>query len=74
VVSFTPLPLSPQGRNPQCLAVGAAALDEPWPPLQPVSTVRFLNKIIFYTMRLLAPCPTPILEEQGVSLGLDSTL
>jgi hypothetical protein len=25
--------------------------------------VRFLNKIIFYRMGLLAPCPTPILEE-----------
>jgi hypothetical protein len=34
--------------------------------------VRFLNKIIFYRMGLLAPCPTPILEDQGVSLGLYS--
>jgi hypothetical protein len=25
--------------------------------------VRFLNKIIFYRMWLLAPCPTPSLEE-----------
>jgi hypothetical protein len=25
--------------------------------------VRFLNKIIFYRMGLLAPCPTPILED-----------
>jgi hypothetical protein len=36
--------------------------------------VRFLNKIIFYRMELLAPCPTTILEDQGVSLSLDSTL
>jgi hypothetical protein len=25
-----------------------------------------MNKIIFYRMELLAPCPTPILEDQGV--------
>jgi hypothetical protein len=59
---------------PACLPVGATALGEPWPTLQPVSTVRFLNKIIFYRIGLLAPCPTPILEDQGVSLSLDSTL
>jgi hypothetical protein len=46
-----------------CLSVGATALVEPWPPPQPVSTVRFLNKIIFYRMGMLAPCPTPILED-----------
>jgi hypothetical protein len=40
----------------------------------PMLVVRFLNKITFYRMGLLAPCPTPILEDQGVSLGLDSTL
>jgi hypothetical protein len=58
-----------------CLPVsGATAQGEPLPPLQPVSTVRFLNKIIFYRMRLRAPCPTPILEDQGISLRLDSTL
>jgi hypothetical protein len=56
-----------------CLPVGATALVEPWPHLQPVSTVRFLNKV-FYRRGLLAPCPTPILEDQGVSLSLDSTL
>jgi hypothetical protein len=59
---------------PVCLAVGTTALGEPWPPLQPVSTVRFLNKIIFYRMGLLAPCPTPILVDQGVSLSVDPTL
>jgi hypothetical protein len=57
-----------------CLPVGATALVEPWPPLQPVSTVQFLNKIIFYRMGLSAPCPTPNLEDQGVSLSLDSAL
>jgi hypothetical protein len=36
--------------------------------------VGFLDKIIFCRMGLLAPCPTPILEDQGVSLNLDSTL
>jgi hypothetical protein len=36
--------------------------------------VRFLNKIIFYSIGLLAPCPTPTLEDQGVSLSLGSTL
>jgi hypothetical protein len=36
--------------------------------------VRFLNKIIFYRMGLSAPYPTPILEDQGVSLSLESTL
>jgi hypothetical protein len=50
-----------------CLPVGATALGETWPPLQPVYTVRFLNKIIFYRMALLAPCPIPILDDQGVS-------
>jgi hypothetical protein len=30
---------------PPCQPVGATALGEPWPPLQPVSTIRFLNKI-----------------------------
>jgi hypothetical protein len=30
--------------------------------------VRFLNTIIFYRMGLLAPCSTPVLEDQGVSL------
>jgi hypothetical protein len=44
------------------LPVGATALGESSPPLQPVSTViRFLNKIIIYRMGFLAPCPTPIL-------------
>jgi hypothetical protein len=36
--------------------------------------VRFLSKIIFYRMGLLASCPTPILEDQDISLSLDSTL
>jgi hypothetical protein len=40
----------------------------------PRLVVRFLNKITFYRMGFLAPCPTPILEDQGVSLSLDSTL
>jgi hypothetical protein len=53
---------------------------QPWLSLgllynqSPPPGVRFLNKIIFYRMGLLAPCPTPILEAQGVSLSLDSTL
>jgi hypothetical protein len=55
-----------------CLPIGATALDEPWPPLQPVSTVKFLNITLFYRMGLSAPCPTPILEDQGVSLSLVS--
>jgi hypothetical protein len=57
-----------------CLPVGATALGEPWPTLQPVSTVWFLNKIVSYRMGLSAPCPTPIPEDQGVSLSLDYTL
>jgi hypothetical protein len=56
------------------LPVGSTALGEYWPPLQPVSTVRSLNKIICYKMGLLAPRPIPILEDQIVSLSLDSTL
>jgi hypothetical protein len=36
--------------------------------------VRFVNKIVFYRMGFLALCPTPILEDEGVSLSLDSTL
>jgi hypothetical protein len=52
---------------------------QPWVSLGPLYNqslpgVRFLNKIIFYRMGFLAPCPTPILEDQGVSLSLDSTL
>jgi hypothetical protein len=58
----------PSSLKTACLPAGATALGEPWTPLQPVSTVRFLNKIIFYRMPLLAPCPTPNLEDQGVSL------
>jgi hypothetical protein len=57
-----------------CLPVGGTALGEHWPPLQPISAVRFLNKIFSYRMGLLATCPTPILEDQGVSFSLDSTL
>jgi hypothetical protein len=56
-----------------CLPVGATALGEPWPPLQPVSTVRFLNKF-FYRRGLLAPYPTPNMEDQGACLSLDYTL
>jgi hypothetical protein len=33
------------------------------PSAYPRLAVRFLNKITFYRMRLLAPCPTPILDE-----------
>jgi hypothetical protein len=52
---------------------------QPWVSLgllynQSPPGVRFLNKIIFYRMGLLVPFPTPILEVQGVSLSLDSTL
>jgi hypothetical protein len=52
---------------------------QPWVSLgllynQSPPRVRFLNKIIFNRMGLLVPCPTPILEDQGVSLSLDSTL
>jgi hypothetical protein len=52
---------------------------QPWVSLvllynQSPPGVRFLNKIIFYRMGLLSQCPTPILEDQGVSLSLDSTL
>jgi hypothetical protein len=41
---------------------------QPWVSLgllynQSPPGVRFLNKIIFYRVGLLAPCPTPILEE-----------
>jgi hypothetical protein len=36
--------------------------------------VMFLNKIVLYSMGLLAPCPIRILEDQGISLSLDSTL
>jgi hypothetical protein len=35
----------------------------------PTLIVRFLNR-----MMLLAPCPNPNLEDQGISLSLDSTL
>jgi hypothetical protein len=52
---------------------------QPWVSLglvynQSPPGVRFLNKMIFYRMMLLATCPTPILEDQGVPLSLDSTL
>jgi hypothetical protein len=40
----------------------------------PRLVVRFLNNILFYGMRLSAPCPTPNQEAQGVSLSLDSTV
>jgi hypothetical protein len=51
---------------------------QPWASLgllynQSPPGVRFLNKIIFYRMGLLAPCPTPILEDQGFSLSLYPT-
>jgi hypothetical protein len=55
--------------------ISTTALGEPWLPWQPVSprlVFRFLNNIIL-RMRLSAPCPTPNLEGQCVSLGLDST-
>jgi hypothetical protein len=62
------------GKVPACKAVL-----QPWVSLdllynQSPPGVRFLNKIIFYKMGLLAPCPTPILEDYGVPLSLDSTL
>jgi hypothetical protein len=46
---------------------------QPWVSLgllydQSPPGVWFLNTVIFYRMGLLAPCPTPILEDQGVSL------
>jgi hypothetical protein len=44
---------------PACLPVGATALGEPWPPLQPVSTVRFLNEIIFLLNGVFGPMPNP---------------
>jgi hypothetical protein len=66
-------PLSSNQIFPPCLPVGATALGEPWSPLEPVFTGRFLNKIIFYRMGLLVPFPTPTLEDQGVSLSLYST-
>jgi hypothetical protein len=52
---------------------------QPWVSLgllfnQSPPGVTFLYKIIFYKIGLLAPCPTPILEHQGVSLSLDCTL
>jgi hypothetical protein len=63
-----------RNRSKSCLPVGATTPGEPWPPLQPVSTVRFLNTFFSYRIGLLAPCPIPILEDQGVFLSLDSTL
>jgi hypothetical protein len=48
------------------LPVGATALGEPWPSQQSVSNVRFLNKIIFYSMGLLAPCPTHIMQKNMI--------
>jgi hypothetical protein len=61
-----------------CLPACQSAL-QPWVRLgllynQSSPDVRFLNEIILYRMGLLAPCPTPILEDQCVSLNLDSTL
>jgi hypothetical protein len=55
---------------------GATALGMPWVSLgllynQSPPGVGFLNKIIFYRMGFLAPCPTLNLED---SLSLDSTL
>jgi hypothetical protein len=52
---------------------------QPWVSLgllcdQSPPGVSFLNRIIFYRMELLAPCPAPVHEDQGVSLSLDSTL
>jgi hypothetical protein len=52
---------------------------QPWVSLgllynQSPPGVRFLNKIIFYSVGLLVLCPNPNLEDQGVSLSLDSTL
>jgi hypothetical protein len=42
-----------------CRPVGATALGEPWLPLQPVPTVRFLNKIIFLKDGVVCPMPNP---------------
>jgi hypothetical protein len=57
-----------EGSLPAC----QSAL-QPWVSLgllynQSPPSVRFLDKIIFYRMGLLAPCPTPNLEDQSVSL------
>jgi hypothetical protein len=37
-------------------------------------SIMFLNNTVFFGVRLLASRPTPKLEDQGVSLCLDSTL
>jgi hypothetical protein len=51
---------------------------QPWVSLglynQSPPGVRFLNRIIFYGMGLLPPCPAPIPEDQSVSLSLNSAL
>jgi hypothetical protein len=62
-----------------CTTTACQSPLQPWVSLgllynQSSPGVRFLNKIIFYRMGLLAPCPTPIVEGQGVSLSLDPTL
>jgi hypothetical protein len=46
---------------------------QPWVSLgllynQSPPGVRFLNKITFYRMGLLAPCPTPILEDESIHI------
>jgi hypothetical protein len=69
---------APYQQTHNCLPAWQSAL-QPWVSLcllynQSPPGVRFLNKIMFYRMGLLAPCPTPILEDQGVSVSLDSTL
>jgi hypothetical protein len=68
----------PELNIPGILPVCQSAL-QPWVSLGLLYNwsppgVRFLNRIIFYRMGLLAPYPTPILEDQDVSLSLDSTL
>jgi hypothetical protein len=62
----------------KCLPACQSAL-QPWVSLgllynQSPPGVRFLRKIINDRMGLLAPCPTPILEDQGASFSLDTTL
>jgi hypothetical protein len=68
-----------EGMDLEILVPACQSALQPWVSLgllynQSPLGAGFLNQIVFYRMGLLAPCPTPILEDQGVSLSLDSTL
>jgi hypothetical protein len=67
-------------RLPSIIPLGATAQGELWPPEQSVSILLYFEadclvseQFSFYGVRLLAPRPTPNLEDQSIPLRLAPT-